>query len=187
MNPAVHVLIECFLCGLKFAPQPPTELPCPIVPVSASPLLSRLLFVKQLTDGEWMKARSCLTFVMSPRGCASKQTVQAWQNSHTKQEEGNGSAGTFPTKLTYSLSCGFFCILSLGKQSNLLWGGEMRMPKIFFDCLFFHFFKAQHLLETIVRLGAWRLHYKGIFFFIVNIYFSIFLFFALPFVFQWVI
>lgn len=48
MNPAVHVLIECFLYGLKFAPQPPPELPHPIV---ALPLLPRLLFAKQLTDG----------------------------------------------------------------------------------------------------------------------------------------
>lgn len=45
MNPTVHVLIECFLYGLKFAPQPP---PASIVAV---PLLPRLLFVKQLTDG----------------------------------------------------------------------------------------------------------------------------------------
>lgn len=56
------------------------------------------------------------------------------------------------------------------------WGCQ----RFFFDCLLFHFFKAQHLLETIVRLAAWRLHHKDIFFFIVNIYFSFFLFFALP-------
>lgn len=48
MNPAVHVLIEGFLYGLKFVPQPPPELLHCIV---AMPLLLHLLFVKQLTDG----------------------------------------------------------------------------------------------------------------------------------------
>lgn len=52
MNPAVHVLIECFLYGLEFAPPTPSGAPMSHRPRPRfAPSSPRLLFVKQLTDG----------------------------------------------------------------------------------------------------------------------------------------
>lgn len=59
---------------------------------------------------------------------AHKTRRRKWQRRH------------FPHQADIFSVVWFFCILSLGKQSNLLWGGELRMPKIFFWLFAFSFF-----------------------------------------------
>lgn len=106
MNPAVHVLIECFLYGLKFAPQPPPASHRRRAPPPPA-------FVCEAAQWWLMNKGSLVAHFPYESSRLCKQT--AVQKTHTpghiqptRQEEGTANRGTFPIKLLF----GCFCIFA---------------------------------------------------------------------------
>lgn len=153
MNPAVHVLIECFLCGLKFAPHNPLRGSCvPSSSVPTSPCPSPPPLVCEAAHW-WLMNKGSLTSHFpheSSRVCKQTNTSGQTEPAHKNKRRGNGSVATFYTKLPLKKINKKNCILLPGKRSILLWEGWVRNPKDFF-----FFLKAQHSLENILSSG-WK-------------------------------
>lgn len=124
MNPTVHVLIECFLYGLKFAPQPPPASHCRRAPPPL-PLVCEAAHW-------WLMNKGSLVahFPYESSGLCKQTAVQkphTWQHTAHQTRRGKWKQRHFPIKLLF----GCFCIFdSGGKKSIVWWGGIIGNAKV---------------------------------------------------------
>lgn len=115
---------------------------------------------------------------MSPPGCASKQTRQVRQSSHTNKEEGKWQHGHFLHQ-TAILKKKLFASFYLGNGQFYCEKAELGIPKIFFPES--TAFIREHSVVRVEACTTKTALQRTVVFFIVNIYFSYLLLSAPPF------